>query len=43
MLQHSFQLRTFIDIPVEGVYEHLTDPRNLLGFQPLLIELSPIR
>jgi len=37
-------LRFNIDIarPISIVYDHLAQPQNFLGLQPLLIEMSPI-
>lgn len=33
----------YIDVPVATVYDHLSEPRNFLGLQPLLVEMSPVQ
>ncbi|HXF85338.1 MAG TPA: SRPBCC family protein [Anaerolineales bacterium] len=36
---HSFELTTLINCPRDQVYDHLSNPLNLIGLQPLLTEL----
>ena len=42
-MRRTLEFTVSIERPVVDVYDHLADPRNLLGLQPLLIEMSPIR
>ena len=39
----TLQFTTHITRPVSAVYDHLADPQNLIGLQPLLIEMSPVQ
>jgi hypothetical protein len=43
MTIRTLQFTTPIARPVAVVYEHLAHPQNLIGLQPLLLEMSPIR
>ncbi len=36
----SFELTVFINCPKENVYEHLSQPINMIGLQPLLTEID---
>jgi hypothetical protein len=42
-MQRTLEFATVIDRPVSLVYAHLANPANLLGLQPLLTSMSPIR
>lgn len=41
-MRHSFELEIVIGRPVEVVYEHLAQPANWVGLQPLLASVSPV-
>ncbi|GAB4447505.1 MAG: hypothetical protein OHK0041_07150 [Anaerolineales bacterium] len=36
----TFELTVFIDCPKETVYDHLSQPLNMIGLQPLLTEID---
>lgn len=38
----QLNIGVYIDVPVATVYDHLSEPRNFLGLQPLLVEMSPV-
>lgn len=38
----SFELTVFIDCPQETVYDHLSQPLNMLGLQPLLTKVEAL-
>ncbi len=42
-MKRTLEFSITIARPVTEVYEHLAQPRNFLGLQPLLIEMSPVR
>lgn len=42
-MKRTLEFAIVIDRPVADVYDHLADPQNFLGLQPLLSEMSPIR
>lgn len=39
--RNSFELSEWIARPAAEVYKHLADPTNILGLQPLLVEMTP--
>lgn len=39
---NSFELAVRIAQPAAEVYKHLADPTNILGLQPLLVEMTPV-
>lgn len=39
---NSFELAVRIARPAAQVYAHLAEPANLLGLQPLLVEMTPV-
>lgn len=39
----QLDIGVYIDVPVATVYDHLSEPRNFLGLQPLLVEMSPVQ
>jgi hypothetical protein len=39
----SFELTVFIDCPKETVYDHLSQPLNMIGLQPLLTEIDVLK
>lgn len=39
---NSFELCEWIARPAAEIYAHLADPKNLLGLQPLLVEMTPV-
>lgn len=39
----TLQFTTYITRPISEVYDHMADPHNLIGLQPLLIEMSPVQ
>ncbi len=41
-MRHSFELEITINRPVGVVYEHLAQPANWVGLQPLLASVSPV-
>lgn len=40
--RNSFELSEWIAQPAAEVYKHLADPTNILGLQPLLVEMTPV-
>lgn len=41
-MQKTLQFRAALAKPANFVYEHLADPRNFIGLQPLLISISNV-
>ncbi|NWG33055.1 MAG: SRPBCC family protein [Chloroflexi bacterium] len=39
----SFELTVFINCPKETVYDHLSQPLNMIGLQPLLTEIDVLK
>ena len=39
----TLSFTTYIARSVPDVYEHLANPQNFIGLQPLLIEMSPVQ
>ncbi|HMQ32906.1 MAG TPA: SRPBCC family protein [Chloroflexaceae bacterium] len=39
---NSFELSEWIARPAAEIYKHLADPTNILGLQPLLVEMTPV-
>lgn len=39
----KLDIGVYIDVPVATVYNHLSEPGNFLGLQPLLVEMSPVQ
>jgi hypothetical protein len=39
----TIEVSIIIDAPINVVYEHMADPQNLMGLQPLLIEVTPVQ
>ena len=39
----SFELNIFIDRPRNGVYEHIAEPINMIGLQPLMTTIDILK
>lgn len=39
----TIQVGITLDAPIDVVYDHMANPQNLMGLQPLLIEVSPVQ
>jgi len=39
----QLDIDVYIDVPVATVYDHLSEPHDFLGLQPLLVDMSPVQ